>query len=59
MTETAAWNHDWSLTSVTIGADVDESPKTRERIRSFARARLDRPANDAFLAEILAAESNY
>ena len=59
LTESAAWNHDWPTTSVTIGADVEESPRTRERIRNFARARLDQPPSDAFLAEILAAESNY
>jgi hypothetical protein len=57
--ETAAWDHDWRSTTVTIGADVDESPQTRERIREFARARLREPANDAFLAEVLAAESDY
>ena len=56
MTESAAWDHDWAGTLVTIGADVDESQQTRERIRRFARARLDRPATGAFLAEILAAE---
>jgi hypothetical protein len=36
-----------------------ESPQTRERIRDFARARLRGPAGDAFLAEVLAAESDY
>jgi hypothetical protein len=56
MTESVARDHDWAGTLVTIGADVDESPQTRERIRRFARARLDRPATGAFLAEILAAE---
>ncbi len=59
MTESAAWDHDWATTSVSIGADMTESPQTRERVRRFARARLERPADDAFLAEILAAESNY
>jgi hypothetical protein len=58
MTESAAWNHDWRSTSVTIGADVEESRRTRDQIRQFARARLH-PASDAFLAEILAAESEY
>ena len=29
-------------TAVTVGADVDESPQTRERVRDFARARLAR-----------------
>jgi hypothetical protein len=56
VTESAARDHDWADTQVTIGADVDESPETRQRIRQFARARLDRLASDAFLAEILAAE---
>jgi hypothetical protein len=59
MTESAAWDHDWRTTTVTIGADVEESRQTRERIRGFARARLAQPTSDAFLAEILAAESNY
>jgi hypothetical protein len=59
MTESAAWDHDWPRTAVTIGVDVDETLDTRERVRRFARARLDRPADDAFLAEILAAESDY
>jgi hypothetical protein len=59
MTESAAWEHDWPTTSVIIGADVTESPQTCERVRRFARARLERPADDAFLAEILATESDY
>jgi hypothetical protein len=62
MTESAAWNQDWAATSVQVGApisEVAESPETRERVRSWARARLDRPAGDAFLAEILAGESAY
>jgi hypothetical protein len=62
VTETQAWDHDWPATTVTIGADVDDSDdaaRTRERIRAFARARLARPGPDAFLAEILAAESDY
>ncbi|HUO39617.1 MAG TPA: hypothetical protein VMU34_18045 [Mycobacterium sp.] len=59
MTEAAAWNHDWSTTSVTIGADVEELPQTRARIRRLARARLEQPGPDAFLAEALAAESSY
>jgi hypothetical protein len=58
-TESAAWDHDWRTTAVTIGADVQESPQTRARVRDFARARLSQPAGDAFLAEILAAESDY
>jgi hypothetical protein len=59
VTESAAWNHDWQPTTVTIGADVEESPETRMRVRDFARARLAAPAGDAFLAEILAADSDY
>jgi hypothetical protein len=62
VTETQAWDHDWSATTVTVGADVDDSDeaaRTRERIRAFARARLAQPGSDAFLAEILAAESDY
>jgi hypothetical protein len=59
VSESAAWNHDWQPTVVTVGADVDESPGTRQRVRDFARARLAAPAGDAFLAEILAAESDY
>ncbi len=41
------------------GADVDESPQTRQRVRDFARTRLSTLAGDALLAEILAAESDY
>ena len=59
LTESAAWDHDWSTTSVLVGAETTESAETRERVRRWARARLDRPADDAFLAEILAAESAY
>jgi hypothetical protein len=59
MTESAAWDHDWAATSVHVGAEVAESPETRERVRRWARVRLDRPADDAFLAEVLAAESTY
>jgi hypothetical protein len=36
-----------------------ESPQTRERIRDFARTRLLGQAPDTFLAEVLAAESDY
>jgi hypothetical protein len=57
--ESVAWDHDWSATSVLIGADATESPETRERVRRWARSRLDLPPQDAFLAEILAAESAY
>ncbi len=59
MTEAAAWDHDWSVTSVIIGAETTESPEIRERVRRWARARLDAPPPDAFLAEILASESAY
>ena len=57
--ESAAWDHDWQSTGVTVGAEVEESPQMRQRIREFARARLRAPAGDAFLAEVLAAESDY
>ncbi|MCV7299967.1 hypothetical protein H7J93_10010 [Mycobacterium barrassiae] len=59
LSESAAWGHDWRHTSVVIGADVGESVETRERVRDFARSRLAAPGADAFLAEILAAESDY
>ena len=59
ITETAAWGHDWRTAEVTVGAEVNESPQTRQRIRDFARSRLARPAGDAYLAEILAAEADY
>ncbi|GFG48989.1 hypothetical protein CQY20_27580 [Mycolicibacterium agri] len=59
ISETAAWNHDWRAATVTVGADVEESAETRDRVRAFARARLAEPPSDAFLAEILAAESDY
>jgi hypothetical protein len=60
--ESAAWDHDWSATSVIVGAQesgATETRETRERVRRWARARLDQPPGDAFLAEILAAESDY
>jgi hypothetical protein len=59
LAESAAWDHDWSATSVIVGAQVPEARETRERVRRWARARLDRPPHDAFLAETLAAESDY
>ncbi|OFB38381.1 hypothetical protein BA059_14895 [Mycolicibacterium sp. (ex Dasyatis americana)] len=60
LSETQAWNLDWSHTSVRVGvAGVDESPSDRERVRAFARSRLARPGSDAFLAELRAAESDY
>ncbi|MGZ8801336.1 MAG: hypothetical protein ACXWZL_01605 [Mycobacterium sp.] len=59
VTETAAWNHDWRDIDVSVGMEVNESQQLRDRVRAFARARLLRPRADAFLAEILAAESDY
>jgi hypothetical protein len=59
LAESAAWDHDWTDTSVIIGADVDETRETRERVRRWARGRLDGPADGAFLAEIAAGESSY
>lgn len=59
ISEAVAWNHDWSATRVVVGVEVDESVQTRDRVRAFARARLNQPGPDAFLAEILAAESDY
>jgi hypothetical protein len=59
VTESTAWNHDWRTATVTVGVDVDESARERDRVRQFARRRLAAPAADAFLAEILAAESDY
>jgi hypothetical protein len=62
MTEDQAWGHDWSTTTVTVGVEVaapDDASLTRDRVRGFARARLARPGADAFLAEILASESDY
>lgn len=62
LTESGAWNHDWSAVSVLVGAAVSagaETPETRERVRRWARARLALPPHDAFLAEILASESAY
>jgi hypothetical protein len=57
MTESAAWDHDWTATSVIVGTDVIDTRETRERVRRWVRARLDRPGDEAFLAEILASES--
>ncbi|OBC03061.1 hypothetical protein [Mycobacterium sp. 852002-40037_SCH5390672] len=59
LAETAAWDRDWSATSVLVGAETTESPETRERVRRWARTRLDLPPREAFLAEILASESAY
>lgn len=54
-----AWDTDWSGAGVTVGIGVDEPPQVRDRIRRFARRRLSAPQPDAYLAEILAAESDY
>ncbi|WP_328356372.1 hypothetical protein OG976_00445 [Mycobacterium sp. NBC_00419] len=59
VTPAQAWDADWSATTVTVGVAVDEPAQVRDRIRRFVRQRLDRPRPDAFLAEILAAESDY
>jgi hypothetical protein len=59
VTDSGAWAHDWSGTSVTVGVPVDETPAIRDRVRSFARSRLTEPGPDAFLAEIFAAEADY
>lgn len=58
-TDAVAWDHDWSAASVSVGADVTESRLLRDRVRVFARARLLEPGDDAFLAEVLAAEADY
>jgi hypothetical protein len=60
--EGLAWNHDWASTTVSVGADLGDSAEAtqaRQRIRDYARSRLQRPGPDAFLAEILAAESDF
>jgi hypothetical protein len=59
ISESAAWGHDWRSTTLTIGADAGEAAQTRGRVRDFARSRLAAPAADAFLAEVVAAESDY
>lgn len=61
ISETTAWNHDWTSTTVDIGhvGSGGEDRATRDRLRAFARSRLAVLAADAFLAEILAAESDY
>ncbi|AKK27988.1 hypothetical protein [Mycobacterium sp. EPa45] len=59
VTASAAWDQDWSATAVTVGAEVAESRQARERVRQLARRRLAQPGPDAYLAEILAAESDY
>ncbi|WP_059019336.1 hypothetical protein [Mycobacterium sp. M26] len=59
VTPSLAWDTDWSATTVIVGVEVDEPAEVRARIRRFARDRLASPRPDAFLAEILAAESDY
>lgn len=62
LTESEAWNHDWSTTVVSVGADVPaagDAAALRRRIRDYARGRLAHPGPDAFLAEIIAAEADY
>lgn len=60
VTESAAWDHDWSAAcGVVVGGPASETRETRERIRRWARSRLNRPPHDAFLAEIVASESAY
>lgn len=54
-----AWDHDWSATTVTVGAPTSETADVRHRVRRFARRRLAEPGPDSYLAEILAAESDY
>mgnify|MGYP000175541402 FL=1 len=60
--ESVAWKHDWRDLRITVGVGVDESAEIRDRVRAVARARLRRanaPGGDAYLAEVLAAESDY
>ncbi|GAS98102.1 uncharacterized protein RMCC_5067 [Mycolicibacterium canariasense] len=61
ISESAAWERDWSSSVIGVGgsAGPGDTREVRERLRAFARARLAGPATDAFLAEILAAESDY
>lgn len=59
--ESVAWDQDWSMIAVIVGGSGDpgETREVRDRIRRFARSRLAVPAPDTFLAEVLAAESDY
>ncbi|WP_445165341.1 hypothetical protein ACTXG7_15565 [Mycolicibacterium sp. Dal123E01] len=59
VTTATAWDQDWSSTVVIVGAQTTETAQARQRVRSFARRRLAEPGPDAYLAEILAAESDY
>lgn len=59
VTSAKAWDQDWSSTAVVVGARTAETAQARDRVRRFARRRLAEPGPDAYLAEILAAESDY
>ncbi|WP_179471997.1 hypothetical protein [Mycolicibacterium vinylchloridicum] len=59
VTTAKAWDQDWSSTAVIVGAQTTETAQARDRVRKFARRRLAEPGPDAYLAEILAAESDY
>jgi hypothetical protein len=59
VTEAVAWDRDWREAAVTVGGDAGEAPQVRDRVRALARARLRHRGADAFLAEVLAAESDY
>jgi len=59
LSETAAWNHDWSAAGVGVGVGAGETREVRDRVRRFVRARLAAPPADAFVAELLAAESDF
>ncbi|QEM46619.1 hypothetical protein [Mycolicibacterium grossiae] len=65
VTDSTAWGHDWSATDVVVGTGAAGGPAAgaavalRERVRRLARSRLAAPGADAFLAEIVAAESDY
>ncbi|MCX2929539.1 hypothetical protein ORI20_04590 [Mycobacterium sp. CVI_P3] len=59
VTEATAWDQDWSITVVSVGAMVTEPAESRARVRRFARQRLAEPGPDSYLAELLAAESEY
>jgi hypothetical protein len=61
MSESSAWDHDWRGLTVHVGAlpAPGETAAVRERVRDVARQRLRQPADDAFLAEILASEADY
>ncbi|WNG79905.1 hypothetical protein C6A86_016675 [Mycobacterium sp. ITM-2016-00316] len=59
ISESAAWNQDWTATELVVGSPgVGEGRQLRDRMRELARSRLS-GADDAFLAEVLAAESDY